>query len=171
LRLRAANNLLAHQGKAHKIELLRAANERAGKSTLLFPSPVDSKPIRRRSATRAGLASDNGVLDIGTHDLRRTFATGLGEMGVADQVIERVLNHAPRTVAGKHYNHAKLFEGMRTALEAWSERVRGIVGARRTGFQCMAIADRWEPSINRSIAKLSIGQLVSAKRLIISVFS
>jgi hypothetical protein len=42
-------------------------------------------------------------------------------------VIERVLNHAPRTVAGKHYNDAKLFEGMRTALEAWSERVRGIV--------------------------------------------
>jgi hypothetical protein len=30
----------------------------------------------------------------------------------------RVLNHAPRTVAGKHYNDAKLFEGMRTALEA-----------------------------------------------------
>jgi integrase len=78
--------------------LLRAANERAGKSTLLFPSPVDSKPIRRRSATRAvtRLASDNGVFDIGTHDLRRTLATGLGEMGVADQVIERVLNHAPR---------------------------------------------------------------------------
>ena len=38
---------------------------------------------------------DNGVLDIGTHDLRRTLATGLGEMGVADEVIERVLNHRP----------------------------------------------------------------------------
>jgi integrase len=94
----------------------------------LDAAPVDSKPIRRHSATRAEtrIASDNGVLDIGTHDLRRTLATGLGEMGVAD-VIERVLNHAPRTVAGKHYNHAKLFEGMRTALEAWSERVRWIV--------------------------------------------
>ena len=90
---------------------------------------VDSKPIRKRSATRAviRIASDNGVLDIGTHDLRRVLATGLGEMGVADELIERVLNHAPRTVAGKHYNHAKLFEGMRTALEARSERVHGIV--------------------------------------------
>jgi hypothetical protein len=48
-------------------------------------------------------------------------------MGVADELIERVLNHAPRTVAGKHYNHAKLFESTRTALEARSERVRGIV--------------------------------------------
>jgi hypothetical protein len=68
-------------------------------------------------------------------------------MGVADEVIERVLNHAPRTVAGKRYNHAKLFEGMQTALEAWSGRVRGIVGGRRTGFQCTAIADYWEPSM------------------------
>jgi hypothetical protein len=48
-------------------------------------------------------------------------------MGVADELIERVLNHAPRTVAGKHYNHAKLFEGKRIALEAWSERVRESV--------------------------------------------
>ena len=70
---------------------------------------------------------DNGVLDIGTHNLRRTLATGLGEMGVADEVIERVLNHAPRTIAGKHYSHAKLIEGMRSALKSWSERVRGIV--------------------------------------------
>ena len=92
-------------------------------------SLLTSKPIRRRSATRAvtRIASDNGVLDIRTHDLRRTLATGLGEIGFADEVIEPVLNHAPRTVAGKHYNHAKLFEGMRIALEAWSERVRGIV--------------------------------------------
>ena len=74
----------AHRTKANRehklplsdftLELLGAANERAGKSLLLFPSPVDSKPIRRRSATRAvtRIASDNGVLDIGTHDLRRT---------------------------------------------------------------------------------------------------
>jgi hypothetical protein len=90
---------------------------------------VDSKPIRKRSATRAvtRIASDTGVLDIGAHDLRGMLATGLGEMGVADELIERVLNHAPRRVAGKHYNHAKLFEGLRTALEARSERVRGIL--------------------------------------------
>ena len=92
----------------------------------VFPSPVDSKPIRRRSSTQAvtRIASDNGILDIGTHDLRRTLATGLGAMGVADELVERVLNHARRTVAGKHYNDAKLFDGI---LEDWSERVRGIV--------------------------------------------
>ena len=43
---------------------------------------------------------------------------------------ERVLNHAPRTVAGKHYNHAKHFEPMRCALEAWAERVLAIINVR-----------------------------------------
>jgi integrase len=109
------------------LELLRAASERAARVSCFLPSPVDSKPIRKRSATRAvtRIASDTGVLDIGTHDLRRMLATGLGEMGVADELIERVLNLAPRTVAGKHYKHAKLFEGMRTALEARSSAFVG----------------------------------------------
>ena len=104
---------------------------------------MDSKPIRTRSATRAvtRLANDNGILDIGTHDLRRTLATGLGEMGVADEVIERVLNHAPRTVAGKHYNHAKLFAWMQAALEAWANRVRAVVEGRDVGSNVLAFKD------------------------------
>ena len=73
------------------------------------------------------LRIDIGLGDVGTHDLRRTLATGLGNMGVPDEVIERVLNHAPRTVAGRHYNHAKHHEPMRRALEAWAERVQAVV--------------------------------------------
>jgi len=48
-------------------------------------------------------------------------------MGVSDDVIERVLNHAPRTVVGRHYNHAKHFEPMRRALEAWADRIHDIL--------------------------------------------
>ena len=40
-----------------------------------------------------------------------------------------MLNHSPRTVTGRHYNHAKYFEPMRLALEAWSARVRDIIAA------------------------------------------
>jgi integrase len=114
------------------VELLQGAMVRAGESPWLFPSPIDSRPIRSRSATRAVLRLRDrvGVPGIGTHDLRRTLATGLGKMEVPDEVIERVLNHAPRTVAGKHYNHAKYFEPMRRALEAWAERVQAIIEGR-----------------------------------------
>ena len=62
-----------------------------------------------------------------THDLRRTLATGLGDLGVAEEVIERILNHAPRSVAGRHYNHAKYQEPMRRALERWEQRLLMIL--------------------------------------------
>ena len=113
-------------------QILIKAIERAGDSPWLFPSPIDGQATRPKSASRAvlRLRDDAGLRDVGTHDLRRTLATGLGDIGVRDEVIERILNHAPRTVTGKHYNHAKHFEPMRRALEAWSERVSAIVGGR-----------------------------------------
>jgi uncharacterized alkaline shock family protein YloU len=59
-------------------------------------------------------------------------ATQLGEIGISDEIIERILNHAPRTVAGKHYNHAKYLGPMRAALDAWGTRLSKIVeGAAR----------------------------------------
>ena len=48
-------------------------------------------------------------------------------MGVPEEVIDGVLNHAPRSVAGRHYNHAKHFEPMRRALEAWEDHVHSVV--------------------------------------------
>jgi len=114
-------------------DLLQAALQRAGDSPWLFPSPFGGRPIRSRSATRVILRLRNkiGVPGIGTHSLRKTLATGLGNLGIADEVIERVLNHAPRTVAGKHYNFAKHFEPMRLALEAWAERVEDMLESRQ----------------------------------------
>jgi integrase len=112
------------------VSILTSAIGRNGKSPWLFPSPVAANAaVRPRSASRALLRmrDDIGLVGVGTHDLRRTLATGLGNMGVAEEVIERVLNHAPRTVAGRHYNHAKYFGPMRQALEAWAEVVRNIV--------------------------------------------
>lgn len=135
------------------VAILETAIKRAGKSPWLFPSPANyDGPIRSASGRRAVLrlrarladeAEDNGteaqLVGVGTHDLRRTLATGLGNMGVADEVIERVLNHAPRSVAGKHYNHAKHFEPMRRALEAWADRVREIVEDRQPASNVVSI--------------------------------
>ena len=115
------------------VRILKGAIERAGESPWLFPSPaMENVPVRPRSASRAllRLRDDIELTDVGTHDLRRTLATGLGNMCVADEVIERILNHAPRTVAGRHYNHATHFEPMRRALEAWANRVEAIVEGR-----------------------------------------
>jgi integrase len=62
------------------------------------------------------------------HDLRRTCATGLANLGVLPHVIEAVLNHisgSRASVAGI-YNRATYAKEMRTALEQWASHVEAI---------------------------------------------
>ncbi len=62
------------------------------------------------------------------HDLRRTCATNLSELGVEDTIIARILNHgwAERNVTAVYNRFQKLPE-MRRALERWGARLDQIV--------------------------------------------
>jgi integrase len=63
------------------------------------------------------------------HDLRRTFVTGLIELGVAPHVVEAAVNHISGVrggVAGT-YNRAELLPERRTALERWATHIEGLV--------------------------------------------
>jgi integrase len=102
--------------------------QRAAGHVFNMRHPALAAALRELPLGQRCVGSDR--VGIGTHDLRRTLATGLGDMGVADEVIERVLNHAPRSVASRHYNHAKHFEPMRKALDAWAERLQAILEER-----------------------------------------
>jgi len=69
------------------------------------------------------------------HDARRSFATGLGELGVEPHVIEAAINHASgfrHGVAG-NYNHAKLERQVRQAFNLWDAHVREVVEGRVAG--------------------------------------
>jgi hypothetical protein len=69
------------------------------------------------------------------HDLRRTFATGLGELKVAPHVIEAAINHVSgfrHGIAGR-YNLSQLEEPIRRAFKVWDAHVREIVEGRTTG--------------------------------------
>ena len=116
------------------LRILRSSMERTPSSPWLFPSPVDGKPLRPKSASHAliRLRRRLGLNDFGTHDLRRTMATGLGNMGVNDELIGRILNHAPSGVTRRHYNHSSRVEEMRGALEAWGVHVSRLVGCAMT---------------------------------------
>jgi integrase len=129
----------------------RRYNEQYSKPRLLFPSRVrrrrrapGDKPLKWQRRVPGALdphaasrclvrCRDDfrkaGIKDqFNTHDLRRTVATQLGELGCADGIIERILNHAPRTVSGKHYNHAKYLPQMQAALDAWARGLAAFVG-------------------------------------------
>jgi integrase len=66
------------------------------------------------------------------HDLRRTCATGLAELGVLPHVIECVLNHLSgfRSGVAAIYNRNRYMNEMRAALELWANHVDAITSAR-----------------------------------------
>jgi integrase len=69
------------------------------------------------------------------HDIRRTVATGMAELGVQPHVVESLLNHVSGHKAGVAgtYNRAIYEREVRAALAMWADHLRAIVdgGARK----------------------------------------
>jgi integrase len=84
----------------------------------------------RLDARIAAAAPDGKPLAPWTlHDLRRSTATGMGELGVQPHIVEAVLNHisgARRGVAGV-YNRATYATEKRDAIDQWAAHVAGLV--------------------------------------------
>jgi integrase len=62
------------------------------------------------------------------HDLRRTCATGMAELGVQPNVIELALNHVSGHKAGVAgiYNRSKMTEAVREGLQKWADHLDQI---------------------------------------------
>lgn len=119
--------------------IFREAIGRAGSSECVFPA--DMKKVRiGREPKHPHLHADSitmamhrlcfvlGLQDATIHDARRCIATWLGERGVRPDVIDLILNHAPKVqdVTRRHYNHAVLAEPVRQALQAWADHVEAV---------------------------------------------
>jgi integrase len=66
------------------------------------------------------------------HDLRRTAATGMAEIGVPPHIVEAALNHVSGARAGVAgtYNRAAYSSEKKAALERWATYVDGLVTRR-----------------------------------------
>jgi integrase len=94
---------------------------------------------RRRGATGTSVRKQRPAylpglsFDFQSHDLRRTGSTALGEAGVADPTISRILNHiveGPRST--RTYNRARHDAVKRAALELWARKLDAIVTGQKT---------------------------------------
>jgi integrase len=86
-------------------------------------SPYSASQAMRRDLKPLGLADNPAT----PHDLRRTMASQLGELGISRFIIGKLLNHAEAGVTGRVYDKHDYAEQKRLAMLAWDDRLREIV--------------------------------------------
>ena len=68
------------------------------------------------------------------HDIRRSVATGMAELGIEPHIIEAILNHVSghRSGVAGVYNKATYLEAKTKALELWAQHI-GVIVAQASG--------------------------------------
>lgn len=108
-----------------------------GNSAKLFPSRTNgqtsasgfSKAFERLCSLMAAEMGVDAVQPFRLHDLRRTAATGMQRLGIAQTVVEALLNHVSGSRAGivGVYQRHHFTDEKRHALEAWAAEIERIV--------------------------------------------
>lgn len=131
-------------GREQRVFLTPLAKELIGNyGSYPFPSPrsggqMDVNNLGR--AVRRLLTNHNAaqakkeraeVEKFTPHDLRRTAATHMAQLGIAEFVIGKVLNHTNESITGV-YNRYAYDEEKQQALTSWAERLNEIVSKTQT---------------------------------------
>lgn len=113
-------------------------------------SHLDTKALQRQFHDRQRQSPHRGRTKLGTalllpggdwraHDLRRTGATLMGELGIHSDIIERCMNHLPASKVEKVYQRQQTLEERRIAFNRLGERLSMI----REGRDSKVIAGRF----------------------------
>ncbi len=99
------------------------------KEELLFPAAnKPTKPFCGWGKAKATLDKLCGVTRWTLHDIRRTFRTNLGRLGVAPHIAERVVNHlSARSDMERTYDLHRYLPEMRDAIERWETHLTTLL--------------------------------------------
>ena len=86
-------------------------------------------PLKKRTAKAQMLILSGG--EWSPHDLRRTMASRMGDLGVAPHVIERCLNHIQQGIVGVYQRQEYLLE-RKAAFQLWGTTLENILDPSRT---------------------------------------
>ncbi|HWA00380.1 MAG TPA: tyrosine-type recombinase/integrase [Caulobacterales bacterium] len=89
-----------------------------------------AKAVKREEKAEGDAKKIMGVTPWTPHDLRRTAATGMEELGISPFIVGHVLNHASATkatVTSRVYARYDYAKEKREALDLWAGRLAGIV--------------------------------------------
>jgi integrase len=141
-------NREAHRLHLHPLalEILRLRHEAAGKPTsgLVFPAPRSSKAITTFSAIRGALKEAAPEL-VGwrLHDMRRSFATALGEAGVSETIADAILNHrqaATRAGVLGVYQRSVRWPEQVAATQHWAHLLEAALEGKTTDVEIVPLA-------------------------------
>ncbi len=107
-------------------------------------APVSSLSRAKRSLDEAMRTELGELTPFVIHDIRRSVASGMAELGVAPHVIEASLNHRSGVVSGlaATYNRYTYVTEKRAALQRWADHVEGLVtGAEASNVVELSLAD------------------------------
>lgn len=98
---------------------------------LLFKARGKDTPFNSWSKAKTSLDKLCGVTNWTLHDLRRTFATGLSDLGTPPHIVERLLNHVSGQISGVAaiYNRAQYMPEMRSAVKKWEAKLTTILNS------------------------------------------
>ncbi|RUW85013.1 site-specific integrase [Mesorhizobium sp. M1E.F.Ca.ET.063.01.1.1] len=120
---------------------VKALAERKGRAMppFVFPGPGAREPvtgaaiakaIKREEVMKREAATILGVMPWTPHDLRRSAATHMEELGISPFIIGHVLNHVSATkasITSRVYARYDYMSEKREALDLWADRLVGIV--------------------------------------------
>lgn len=106
---------------------LKSADRRG--SAFLFPSRTSiERPFNGWSKCKRELDKSANIAPWTLHDLRRTFRSGLGRLGVRPDIAERLVNHvSSRTEMEETYDLWSYLPEMREAMDKWESHVEAVL--------------------------------------------
>ena len=119
--------------RLHSIPLPPLANQiiralpKVERNEFVFPGKKDGKHFVPGTSLQTSIKDESGVDDFMFHGLRHTMETKLAGMKVLPHLRAVVLDHAPTTGSGSKYDHHDYDEFKAEVLEAWADRVQGIL--------------------------------------------
>jgi integrase len=103
------------------------------KEGLVFPGPLAGKAILNWGDIKAELDKAASLAGWMWHDLRRSFATALGEAGISETIADAVLNHRQSATRGGVlgvYQRASRWPEQVKAMQLWGEMLAAAIEGR-----------------------------------------
>lgn len=91
--------------------------------------PIESNAISKAARLKLQITGEHWT----PHDIRRTVATGMAEIGIQPHIVEACLNHISGFRAGVAgtYNRALYDREKRNALDRWAAHLRAVINAKQ----------------------------------------